>query len=225
MTTQDSPHALSCDECRLALGVYVVGAIEPAERALVDRHVSGCKPCRDELAALAGIPGLLGRLDEAQVLAVSEPSVTDSDLLERILATAASRRRATRRRMVAAAAAVVLLAGTGGAAYVAQHDESSSAVPAALRLSSTSGSVRAQVTLVPKAWGTSLDLRLSGVPEGERCRMVAVGRDGTTDAAASWRATYNGTAAVTGATAIDVRQIRTVRVVAGDGHTLVTVPR
>jgi hypothetical protein len=54
--------AAGCAEARQALGVYVLGAISPAERALVDRHLAVCRDCRDELAGLAGLPGLLGCL-------------------------------------------------------------------------------------------------------------------------------------------------------------------
>ena len=53
---------MDCAEARLSLGVYVLGAIDPAERALVDSHLAGCRDCRDELAGLAGIPALLSRV-------------------------------------------------------------------------------------------------------------------------------------------------------------------
>ena len=43
-----------CAEARPSLGVYVLGAIDPAERGLVDAHLVTCRDCRDELAGLAG---------------------------------------------------------------------------------------------------------------------------------------------------------------------------
>ena len=48
-----------CTEARPSLGVYVLGAIDPGERALVDAHLTTCRDCRDELAGLAGLPALL----------------------------------------------------------------------------------------------------------------------------------------------------------------------
>ncbi|MGI8452084.1 MAG: zf-HC2 domain-containing protein, partial [Streptosporangiaceae bacterium] len=42
-----------CAEIRAALGVYVVGAIDPADRAAVDSHLAWCTGCREELAGLA----------------------------------------------------------------------------------------------------------------------------------------------------------------------------
>jgi anti-sigma factor RsiW len=55
-----------CTEIRLELGVYVLGVIGSADRIAVDAHLACCADCRDELAELAGLPGLLSRatLDE-----------------------------------------------------------------------------------------------------------------------------------------------------------------
>jgi anti-sigma factor RsiW len=68
--------ALDCAEARLSLGVYVLGAIDPAERALVDSHLATCRDCRDELAGLAGLPALLARVgtEEAIALSADEPA-------------------------------------------------------------------------------------------------------------------------------------------------------
>ena len=56
-----------CAGLRQALGVYVVGAIDPAERVLVEQHVAICPQCRAELAALAGIPELLSSVTLEEV--------------------------------------------------------------------------------------------------------------------------------------------------------------
>lgn len=63
---------MDCGETRISLGVYVLGAIDPAERAQVDAHLSTCQDCRDELAGLAGLPALLSRVSLDEVLAMSE---------------------------------------------------------------------------------------------------------------------------------------------------------
>ena len=47
-----------CRDIRQALGVYVLGAIDPAERTAVDNHLNTCPECREELAGLAGLPPL-----------------------------------------------------------------------------------------------------------------------------------------------------------------------
>ena len=56
-----------CTEARLSLGVYVLGAIDPAERTLVDAHLLTCRDCRDELAGLAGLPALLARVNPDEI--------------------------------------------------------------------------------------------------------------------------------------------------------------
>ncbi|MBV9794358.1 MAG: zf-HC2 domain-containing protein [Actinobacteria bacterium] len=57
----------ACADTRQALGVYVLGAIDPAERALVDEHVASCDDCRAELADLAGLTSLLSRVDADEI--------------------------------------------------------------------------------------------------------------------------------------------------------------
>src|SRR5215469_1966457 len=61
---------MSIDECaqtRNELGVYLLGAIEPHDRARLENHLASCLNCRERLAALAGMPALLRKVpaDEA----------------------------------------------------------------------------------------------------------------------------------------------------------------
>jgi predicted lipoprotein with Yx(FWY)xxD motif len=50
-----------CAGIRPQLGVYLTGAIAPADRVVVVRHLTACAECRAELAGLAGLPALLRR--------------------------------------------------------------------------------------------------------------------------------------------------------------------
>src|SRR2546430_9841992 len=61
------PPIWDCPDARPSLGVYVLGAIDPAERALVDAHLLTCRDCRDELAGLAGLPALLARVNPDEI--------------------------------------------------------------------------------------------------------------------------------------------------------------
>jgi hypothetical protein len=67
-------------------------------------------------------------------------------------------------------------------------------------------------------------VQLHGVAPGERCRLIAVARDGHQDVAASWQATYEGQADVSGATAIPTPSLSALRVVSNDGRVLAAVP-
>ena len=60
-----------CTDARVSLGVYVLGAIDPAERTLVDNHLVTCRDCRDELAGLAGLPALLARVNPDEISRIS----------------------------------------------------------------------------------------------------------------------------------------------------------
>jgi predicted lipoprotein with Yx(FWY)xxD motif len=51
----------TCAGIRPQLGVYLTGAIAPADRVAVVRHLTACAGCRAELAGLAGLPALLRR--------------------------------------------------------------------------------------------------------------------------------------------------------------------
>jgi hypothetical protein len=126
-----------CTEARLSLGVYVLGAIDPAERALVDAHLMTCQECRDELAGLAGLPALLARVNPDEISRICADDAVGSsvpaavaidagpgagtwtatedrpsgELIGTVLDLAQARRRRSRWRLAAAAAAVVAISG------------------------------------------------------------------------------------------------------------------
>ena len=94
-----------CEHVREALGVYVLGAIDPTERALVDQHLAVCRECRDELAGLADLPALLGRVipgEAERAAGISPPAAPPPDrLLDSTLTEVAQRRRSGRRAQLA----------------------------------------------------------------------------------------------------------------------------
>jgi hypothetical protein len=61
-----------CSEARVALGVYVLGAIDPAERAQVDAHLATCEACQAELAELADLPALLALVPAEEAIALAD---------------------------------------------------------------------------------------------------------------------------------------------------------
>jgi anti-sigma factor RsiW len=88
-----------CTGIRAQLGVYVFGAIAPADRATVVRHLATCPPCRDELAGLAGLPGLLLRPPVVAAAFADDPAATEVAPEQTLLHRAidAITRRLTRR--------------------------------------------------------------------------------------------------------------------------------
>jgi hypothetical protein len=209
---------LSCSDATVALGAYVVGSLDHAERAEVEAHLGHCPACRDELAALAPLPGLLSRLTLAE--AEDGPPPVDDAMLDRLLGAAERERRTdTRRRWLAAAAVVVMLAGGSAGAAAAWQATHGNDWP---RYEAAQGQVRLVVTVSDDEGGTKLEMALWGIDPEERCSLVAVARDGREEIAGWWEATYAGTAKVTGTTSIARAELSQVRVVTDHGATLVT---
>ncbi len=84
--------------------------------------------------------------------------------------------------------------------------------------------VAAAVTLTPVEVGTELRLRLTGVPTRATCQLVVVAADGRRTVAATWLATYAGTARVTGTTDLARSEISRLVVASPDGEVFVTLP-
>ena len=220
---------VSCAQARLSLGSYVVGALDPDERITVEQHLESCPVCRDELSELAGLPGLLARVDVNDVLE-GEPA-PPPELLDRLLAAAADENRAARRRRFMVAAAAVAIASAGAAAAAAQiaegHSTSSPAATAHVRVltgSDATTHVAARISEQAKNWGTAVRVQLTGVPEGETCSLVVVSRSGQHEVAATWKVNYSGAVDVQGASAWAATDIASYAVVTDDGKQLVSVP-
>jgi hypothetical protein len=80
-------------------GAYVLGALTPADRAAYERHLATCAECRDEVAELAVLPGLLSRLDAETAVALAEPpEPAPRSILTKTLAAASASRVKERRR-------------------------------------------------------------------------------------------------------------------------------
>src|SRR5215475_8897647 len=94
-------------------GVYLLGALSPAERQAYERHLSTCAECRAEVSDLAALPGLLGRIDES-ALSETDAPVAPPTVLPRLLTTVRRRRRSRRTFAFAGALAAACLALVAG---------------------------------------------------------------------------------------------------------------
>lgn len=64
-------------------GAYVLGALSPTERSSYERHLATCPACREAVAEIAVLPGLLGRLDPATALQLLADDPVDEMATER----------------------------------------------------------------------------------------------------------------------------------------------
>ena len=203
----------------IALGAYLVGSIDARERAEVEAHLAQCPQCREELASLAPLPGLMSRITVEE--AVSGPPPVDDAMLERLLRSASAERSVARhRRWLAGAAAAVVLVGTPLAGVAVYQAATATHWHTAV---ASAGQLHMRVEMAPASNGTALTLALSGVRPEEHCELVAVSDTGASEVAGSWVATYSGTAVISGTTAISYKHLKTLLIRTYAGKTLLSV--
>ncbi|MDG4803448.1 zf-HC2 domain-containing protein [Micromonospora sp. WMMD980] len=181
-------------------GAYVLGALAPADRVAYERHLAGCAQCREAVAEIAVLPGLLGRLDPAGLEQFLEVG-PEASRVPALLDAARERRRRDRSRSrrryaltALAAAALAVLAGVGVA--VVRPPAEPAIRPVALtsmRPVAGTAPVHAEVGLTETPWGTEVTMhcgydRRAGHREAYTFRLVAHGPDGATEQIGSWLA-------------------------------------
>ncbi len=219
-----------------SLGAYILGALEPVDRAPVEAHLPFCTACRDQLSSIAGLPGLLSHLrpedlDVAEATANGSQDSTltapGADLLRRTLHELASRQRhkRIRTRVVGTAASVVVL--TAGAGITTTLSTPNTPHPAAFTtVAATDPSSHAAVVfeLHPQPWGTAVTVRLQHIPAGTHCRLITIDRHGRQQTISSWQADYDGGASITAASDLTPTDIATLQITTATGHTIISAP-
>ncbi len=185
-----------CAQIRPELGVYVLGAIAPADRAAVSRHLASCPRCREEVTGLAGLPALLRKVPAADAMQLPGERPPDhcgppEALVAGLAGPAGAIRRRRRRGRAAAAAVLAAVAAVGWALQVSQpaappHRAAvSSWAPSAGGHDAATG-VSAAVRYTPQPWGTELEASVSGIRPGTPCQIWATTASGQQAAAGGW---------------------------------------
>jgi hypothetical protein len=192
-----------CAEARPSLGVYVLGAIDPAERGLVDAHLVTCRDCRDELAGVAGLPALLARVNPDEISRIRaddtvRPMASDGppeELLGTVLGLAEARRRRNRWRYLSAAAAVVAIAG---GLFAGLSSGTSRTVTRTVVASDGDGTwetvqgtnqvtgATATVGYSDQLWGHAFQVQVDHIPLGTTCELWVVHPNGSRTEVAAW---------------------------------------
>jgi hypothetical protein len=227
---------MSCDHADHG-GSYVLGALSPAERVAFEQHLPGCAGCARSVRELAGLPGLLARVDPS----VLDEAPGDEPVPETLLPSLLRAVRRTRRRrtlMTAGAAAAALAAAVALPLTLgADRDRAPVAAPQPTSTAPATGvrhvmapvgeaPVRATVVLARVAWGTRLDLTCTygGGPERYHLPRTATyglfvrTRDGRTEQVGTWRSLEGRTMRVTAATAAPRQDIASVEVRTANGQ-------
>jgi len=229
----------SIDHDRSLLGAYALGGLDPREAQLVHDHLLTCAECRREVADLTD---LRVAMDDVPPEAFLDGPPDGGDLLLRRTLRAARVEAPARpstvlarpRRSLALVAASVIIAAAvtlGGGILIGRQtapDAPTQAMPANAP-SATDAQTGAALTvaLTRQAGWVRVHAVAKGIPAGEPCQLLVVGKDGQTILAGSWLVSERGAQEGTtldGTALVDPTQVRSVDVVTTNGKRYVSVP-
>lgn len=231
MTTQHDPQLL---------GAYVLGAMDPQEVREMDEHLASCPDCTRELEELRAMEAYLGEVPPEAML--DGPPEGGDLLLQRTLRQVrAERGGVARRRQFAlgAAAAVVAALVLGAGVFVGKATSPDVTAlptptvapdPAGTKLATFTDPVtKASMTVkvIPAAGWVRTNIAVNGIPEGEKCRIFVVAKDGSRQEAGSWVVSKKGAAEganLDGAALVAPADVKSVLVENFAGKKFVEVP-
>jgi len=232
MTTQHDPQLL---------GAYVLGALDEQEVRALDEHLASCPDCRREVEDLRAMEAFLGEVPPEAML--DGPPEGGDLLLQRTLRQVRSERGGVARRRqfaLGAAAAVVAALVLGAGVFVgkvtspdggvAQSTETVAPDPAGTKLATFTDPVtKASMTVkvIPAAGWVRTNVAVKGIPEGEKCRIFVVAKDGSRQEAGSWVVSKKGAAEganLDGAAIVAPADVKSVLVENVAGKKFVEVP-
>ncbi|MEV4637912.1 zf-HC2 domain-containing protein [Actinoplanes sp. NPDC049548] len=221
-------------------GAYVLGALSPSERAAYERHLATCSFCREAVADIAVLPGLLGRLDPADFERLLEPDFPPPPVPRRrtsmpdLVSAAQTTRRQERKRVrwrvmgaALAAACLALVAGIGAVFWTGRDapDPSAPGPTVAMTPANDQVPVTAQINLTAAPGGTKVHLvcaynRGDAQSEAYMIRLMAYGPDQESEQLGSWIASPGKEFIMSGVTHYAGSTLARLALVRNDGRTL-----
>lgn len=224
---------------------YVLGSLSPADRREFEEHLDECERCRDAVAELSGMPGLLGRLDDARAFALLEQtapvagagSAGATAASGALVARIDSRRRRERVRRTAlgvgALAAAAALASALTIAIPAALAPAPAQADAFSSLSAPAGQqlpIEVTVELTSTSWGTRLEMdcryRVSTDPDAgygtSDYALWVRGTDGSEQQVSTWTSAPGSEVVLDAGTAFPLDDIDQLDLRTADGLVLMS---
>ncbi|OXM62450.1 anti-sigma factor family protein [Amycolatopsis vastitatis] len=192
---------------------YVLGALAPEDRQRFEQHLRTCDRCAASVRELAGLPGLLARVDAPAV--VPDAGAPPQDLLPTVLKRVRRGRRIrTAVTAVSAAVAVSACVALGVVAWTPPAPPPSTEMTALGQFP-----VRADARLAAFSWGTQVDMTCSytGGRSGGEYILMAISRSGEETQLATWKAVPENTARLSIGTALRQSDLAALEVRLGNG--------
>ncbi len=207
------------DEFREWDGAYVLGSLAPAERMRYERHMGECARCREAVAELAGMPGLLSKVPAAEAeTSLMQDDAVEVDLLPRLVHRVARRRWRNRALVTGGVLAALVAAFVWGPLIVPQSTMPSQTASDVLHLEPVAPtSMSVTVRMGDQEWGTRIDLECSYGDEesygsaSDYALFVTDANGGETEVV-TWAASPGQTAWPSGTTSLSAADIRVVEV-------------
>ncbi|MBE8516631.1 zf-HC2 domain-containing protein [Amycolatopsis sp. H6(2020)] len=195
---------------------YVLGALAPEDRQRFEEHLRTCDRCAASVRELAGLPGLLARVDTPASPPDAGPP--PPDLLPVVLRRVRRGRRI--RLAVTSASAALAVSACVALAVVATAPVPAPVQPPSVAMTALGQfPVRADARLAAFDWGTQVDMSCSytGGRSGGEYVLMAISRTGVETQLATWKALPDNTARLSIGTALKTPDLAALEVRLADG--------
>jgi len=213
-------------------GVYVLGALSPAQRQSYEHHLSTCDECRAEVGELAVLPGLMGRLDASEIEA-DEVVTAPPTILPGVVTRIRRRRRNFRFAAIGGAIAAACLALVVGLTVPTHSTPTPGTTTAALQtMTPTNGAksvATASIALTAFSGGTHITGTCTYKATEQRYQgpamfaiVVHPKGGGKAERVSSWAAWPGDTVPINATTWMPLSDVGSIDLVGPDGAALLT---